>query len=294
MTIDRRSLLLGSTAPLFALSGNRFSICSETFVGMSFAKACKVAKRIGYAGIEIDPAHLSADPASLIPSERREIRRTIAAEGLRYVGLHSFLKAPAGLHLTAPDKAVRRKSWDYFAHMVDLAADLGDKPVMVLGSSKQRATVDGATQAEAVQRLKDGLPGLTQNAELRGVSILMEPLAPNLCNVVNTLAEALEIVRYVKSPAVQTILDTHNTAAETLPIDVLIREHFPSIRHVHLNEMDGRRPGTAGFPFESVLRTLKLCGYTGWVSVEVFDFKPDGETVARQAYEFLQGVENRV
>jgi sugar phosphate isomerase/epimerase len=118
----------------------------------------------------------------------------------------------------------------------------------------------------------------------------MEPLAPQLCNIVNTLAEAMAIVRAVNSPAVQTIFDTHNTAAEKRPMDELIREYLPWIRHVHLNEMDGQRPGAGNFPFGPVLETLRKAGYAGWLSVEVFDFKPDGETVARLALEHLRKV----
>lgn len=270
-----------------AETSKRLAICSETFAGLKFADACRAARRIGYAGIEIEPAHLAADPASLSPTARREIRRTIDGEGLGYVGLHSFLKTPAGLHLTAPDAAVRRKSWDYFRRLIDLAADLGEKPVMVLGSSKQRDAVDGVTPRGAARRLIDGLRELAPAAGQREVSILVEPLAPRLSNVINTLAEAMEVVRAVDSPAVRTMFDTHNTAAENEAPDKLIRRYFRWIQHVHLNEMDGRRPGAGNFPFPLVLRTFEELGYRGWFSVEVFDFKPDGETVARLAYEYL-------
>lgn len=286
----RRNFLLGCAAPLLGKPVNRLAICSETFAGMTFAQACSAARRTGYAAIEIEPAHLSPEPAALPSAARREIRRIMDDEGLSCTGLHSFLKAPAGLHLTAPDEAVRRRTWDYFARLIDLAADLTDKPVMVLGSSKQRQAVGGVTPATAAERITVGLQQIAPHAESRGVSIAMEPLAPQLCNVVNTLAEAMAIVHAVHSPAVQTILDTHNTAAEKLPVDALIRQYFPWIRHVHLNEMDGRRPGAGNFPFPLALQTLQELGYRGWYSVEVFDFKPDGETVARLASEYLHGL----
>jgi sugar phosphate isomerase/epimerase len=291
MKLKRRSFLLGCAAPLLlGKTQNRYSICSETFAGLSFAAACKAARRTGYSGIEIEPAGLGDDPAALSPAERRGIRSMIASEGLEYVGLHSFLKAPAGLHLTTADAAVRAKSWDYFARVIDLAADLGERPVMVLGSSKQRAALSGTTAQDAVARLTEGLKMLAPVAQGRGAVVLMEPLAPQLCNIVNTLAEAMAIVRAVDSSAVQTIFDTHNTAAEKRPLDELIRDYLPWIRHVHLNEMDGQRPGASNFRFGPVLETLRKAGYAGWLSVEVFDFKPDGETVARLALEHLRKV----
>src|ERR1051326_595790 len=171
MKINRRTLLLGCAAPVLASERNRLAICSETFEGMTFAEACKAAKRCGYDGIEVDPSQLGPDPAALSAGERKEVRDAIDREGLRYVGLHSFLKAPAGLHLTTPDAAVRSRSWEYFGRLIDLAADLGDKPVMVLGSSKQRSAIGGTTPEVAAERLTEGLAGLAPHAEKRKVTI---------------------------------------------------------------------------------------------------------------------------
>jgi D-psicose/D-tagatose/L-ribulose 3-epimerase len=123
------------------------------------------------------------------------------------------------------------------------------------------------------------------------VTLLMEPLAPHLSNVINTIEEAMRVVRAVNSPALETMLDTHNTAAETKPLDVLIRDYLPHIRHVHLNEMNGTRPGAANFNFKLVLDALERNGYHQWLSVEVFDFQPDGATVARLANEYLRRIQ---
>ncbi len=291
--ISRRSALgvLAAVPLAAAKTPSRFAICSETFVGMDFASACRAAARIGYRGIEIEPSHLSPDPAALSGSRRTEIRKTIRDQGMNCVGLHSFLKAPAGLHLTVSDAGVRQRSWDYFSRLIDLAADVADDPLMILGSSKQRQAVDGTTPAEAKRRLIEGLGAMAPLAQRRGVKILMEPLAPHLCNVINSLAEAMDVVTAVANPAVATMFDCHNTAGENKPVDLLIREYYPHILHVHLNEMDGQRPGAGDFPFGLVLRTLQESGYRGWLSVEVFDFQPDGETVARQALQYLQSVE---
>ena len=290
MTIGRREFLLGNAASLVAKTDRQFTICSETFAGMNFADACKAARRSGYDAIEIEPAHLSPDPAALPAGARREIRNVIAGEGLACAGMHSLLKAPAQLHLTTPDAAVREKSWAYFGRLIDLAADLSGGPVMVLGSSKQREAIQGATPHDAAGRLADGLHALAPQAEKRGVVLLMEPLAPHLCNVIQNLSEAMTIVRAVDSPAVRTMFDCHNTAGETQPLPVLLKQYFPWIKHVHLNEMDGRRPGAGNFPFALLLRTLDDLGYSGRLSVEVFDFKPDGETVAKLALSHLRGL----
>jgi sugar phosphate isomerase/epimerase len=280
------TLFASSLAP--AAPNFRWAICSETFPGKSFAEICDLTRRTGYTGLEIDPSNLSDDPVSLSASERAALRKTMVERDVEYVGVHSFLKAPKGLHLTTPDASVRGPSWDYFDRLIDLAADLGDRPVMVLGSSRQRQAIGGATPVEAVERLTDGLRKVAPHAERRGVTILVEPLAPHLCNVVNSMEEAASIVKKIGSRAVQSMFDTHNTTSETLPLPDVIRQHFSRIRHVHLNELDGKYPGSGNFAFVPILRALRDLGYQGWLSVEVFDFQPDGETVARNASSYLQ------
>jgi len=267
------------------------AICSETFPGAAFPAICESARRTGYTGLEIDPSNLGDDPAALTSGQRAALRRTMKDAGLQYCGLHSFLKAPKGLHLTVADAAVRRKTWDYFDRIIDLAADLGPSPVMVLGSAKQRQALDGVTPKDAKARIIEGLQNVAAHAARAKVTILVEPMATHLCNVINSVAEAVAVADAVGNPAVQSMFDTHNTTAETAPLPQVIRTHFPRIRHIHLNEMDGRYPGSGNFAFGPVLQTLRDLDYRGWVSVEVFDFKPDGETVARLAAEHIRRVE---
>lgn len=272
----------------------RWAVCSETFPGKSFAEICRLTGQTGYTGLEIDPSNLSDDPASLSASQRAAFKQTLSEHDVKCVGLHSFLKAPKGLHLTTADAPTRRRSWDYFDRLIDLAADLGDQPVMVLGSSRQRQAIDGVMPGEAVERLTDGLSRVSSHAERRGVTVLMEPLAPHLCNVVNSMDEAVGVVKRIGSPAVQSMFDTHNTTKETLPLADVIRKHFSFIRHVHLNELDGKYPGSGSFAFAPILRALRELNYQGWLSVEVFDFQPDGETVARSASSYLQRLEREL
>jgi sugar phosphate isomerase/epimerase len=150
--------------------------------------------------------------------------------------------------------------------------------------------VGGTTQKQAITRLTEGLAVLGPRAARRGTRVLLEPLAPHLSDVVNTIDEALAIVAAAGSEGLGTMLDTHNTPAETLPIDELVRRHAAHFGHVHLNEMDGRRPGLGNYDFGRLLHALLATTYRGWLSVEAFDFKPDGVTMARDAARYLHRV----
>lgn len=253
-----------------------------------------MAREIGYSGIEIMPGTLAENPATIPTSistgRRAELRRIISDHGLAFVGLHNLLTVPAGFEATANNPAVRQRTWDFVRSLCDLCADLGPNGILVFGSGKQRQSPAGVSAAEAMARFRDGLAKVAPHARERAVTILIEPLAPHLCNLVNRLEEAAAMVREIDSPAVQTMFDVHNTAAETLPPQGLIDRYHPIIRHVHLNEMDGRRPGTGSYDFAALFKALEHHRYQGWCSLEVFDFRPTGEAVAREAFSFLSNL----
>ena len=279
--ISRRSLLAGLPILRAATKPLRFGICNETFGNRPFAEACKAAKTAGYAGLEIAPYTLSADPAAL--------RKIMREEGMTFIGLHALLSEPQGLHITTSDAAVRRRSWDHLTRLVDLCSSLGSNGIMVLGSGKQRSAWSGGSSIqEATKRLEEGLAALAPIAHARGVTVLLEPLAPDLADVVNTMAEAVSIVARIGNRGLASMFDTHNAAAEKEPHAAVVERYFHYIRHVHVNEMDGRYPGAGNYDFASVLHTLRRLNYQRWVSVEVFDFTPGGDAIAKESLRALQ------
>ena len=303
-TRSRREFLQAGAAlavlpsvPALAKGGPfRLAICNETFEGWSFPEACRGAREAGFTGLEIAPFTLSSDPASLSPARRAELKATMAGEGLALVGLHWLLKAPKGLHVTTPDAALRARSWDYVRKLVDLCADLGEGGLLVFGSGKSRSTTGGATGAEATARLEEGLASVAPQAEARGVTFALEPLARPYSDILNTLDETVRVVRSIGSPAVQTMIDCRQTSALGTPLDVaaLISRHHEHIRHVHLNEPDGRHPGTGDFPFQTLLAALRKVSYAGWLSLEVFNFEAGGERIARETARFIRNVERNL
>jgi sugar phosphate isomerase/epimerase len=271
----------------------RYAMCNEAFEGRPFRDVCQILRGYGYEGIEIAPFTLAADPLDITPAQRREYRNIMANEGIAFTGLHWLLVTPKQIHVTTPDTALREESWRYVSNLIDLCADLGDNGVMVFGSPKQRSSTGGLTSAEATKNFIDGFAGVAPRAEERGVTLLMEALPHSQSDVVHTLAEAAAVVAEIDSPAVQTMFDCHNAEDETEPHDKLIEKYFNLIRHVHVNEMDGRHPGTGDYDFASIFRALKRLDYKGWISLEAFDFEVGGETIASETIEYLKQQEEK-
>ena len=263
-------------------------MCNEAFDKRPFAEACKAIRRAGYTGIEIAPFTLAEDPATISPAQRREYRSIMEGEGLTFAGLHWLMVTPKGLHVTTPDKALRERSWKHIRNLIDLCADLGPDGVMIFGSPKQRETTGGLSREEATRNFTEGLAGVAPHAGERGVTVLIEALPAGQCDVVLTLDEAASLVRQINHPAIQTMFDTHNAVDETEPHECLVDRHFDLIRHVHVNEMDGRHCGTGNYDFKPVLRVLRRRNYTGWISLEAFDFTPGAEIIANESLRYLE------
>lgn len=268
----------------------KHAMCNEAFGSTPFVEQCRTLKSAGYQAIEIAPFTLAPDPVDITPDQRRQYRRIIQDEGLQFAGLHWLMVSPKGLHVTTPDQGLRDRSWGHIRHLIDLCADLGPHGVMVFGSPLQRSTTGGLTRQEATRHYIEGLAAVAPQAEERGVTVLVEALPIAQSDVVQSLAEAVSIVQQINSPAIQTMFDTHNAVDETEPHPELVERYFDFIRHVHVNEMDGRYPGTGDYDFGALFETLIRLGYQGWVSLEVFDFKPGAAEIAQRSITHLKSI----
>ncbi len=269
------------------------SVCNELYGEADFAESCRSIKRAGWTGIEIAPFTLMQD-ATQLPAERRhQVRDIIVSEGLGFVGLHWLTVGPAGLHVTTPETAVRQRSWDYVRGLVELCADLRPEAesggVMVFGSPMQRRTRGGLTRAQAEANYIEGVRSIVPDLEAAGVTLCVEALPTDQCDVIVSLDRAAEIVEEIGSPMVQTMFDSHNAIEESEPHDQLVARHWPKIRHIHVNELDGSypRPG-GGYDFKPVLQVAADRNFEGWVSMEVFDFSPGAEKIVTESIAYLK------
>lgn len=276
--------------------GFKYSICNESMAELRWAEQCQIISDAGYQGVEIAAFTLVKEGVGEIsPSKRKEMVSTMKSAGIECAGLHWLLAPPPkGLHFTTPDDAIRRKSIAYFNELIDFCGDLGGE-VMIFGSPKQRNT-QGISVDQAKKYFAEGLTEVAGHAQQRGIKILIEPLGHRNTDVVNTLAEALELARQVDHPAIQIMFDFNNTVDETEPFDVLLRKYFQHIHHVHVQEQGGKHLGTGNAvnDYIKAFQVLKDLRYDGWVSLEVFDFTPGGKRIAEESMSVLREIEGKL
>jgi sugar phosphate isomerase/epimerase len=118
----------------------------------------------------------------------------------------------------------------------------------------------------------------------------MESIPTDQGNFCIRLEEAVRMVEQVNHPNFQTMWDVHNAHEEQDPLPELVRRNMRYIKHVHVQEVDGRYPGTGDFDFASILRVLQEADFQGYVSAEVFDFSPGPENIAYKTLRYLKGL----
>lgn len=266
----------------------QFSICNEVFQGWKVDDAFSFIREVGYDGVEIAPFTLAERAEQITLEERRHIRQLAERLGLQIVGLHWLLVSPKGLHLTTPDDAVRERTKAYFRELIKLSSDLGSK-IMVVGSPKQRALVESDSYEEAWERTKAFFADLLPMAEELSVTLCIEAL-PNETDFIPTLEEAIRFVREINHPNFQTMVDVKSACAQGLPLDEAVSKAAPHLRHIHANDANRLGPGMGDTDFTPLARALKEIGYEGFVSVEVFDFSPGAERIAKESLAYLRRV----
>ena len=270
----------------------RIALCNEVLAGMPLERQCEYAAALGYDGLEIAPFTLAAAPEKISTAEGAKIRATIEASGLVVTGLHWLLIKPEGLSLTDPDAAVRARTLEVMVRLTGLCAELGGA-VLVHGSPKQRQIAPGETREVALARLRDGLAQVALAAARVGVIYCIEPLSQKETALVNTIAEAAELVRSIDHPNLKTMIDCSTagqTEAESIP--ALIDRWLPTglIAHIQVNDPNRRGPGQGDMKFAPILAALKRHHYAGTIAVEPFDYSPDGPGVAAFAAGYLRGL----
>jgi sugar phosphate isomerase/epimerase len=265
----------------------KFAICNETFQDWPLDRACGFAAECGYTGLEIAPFTLAARAGDVSPAQREAIRCQAERAGLEIIGLHWLLAKTEGIHLTSPDAAVRRRTADYLVDLVRLSSDLGGR-VMVFGSPAQRNLAEGVTKAQGMTYAAEVLGEIVPVLESSGVVLALEPLGPQETNFLLTAAEAVELIHRLASPQVRLHLDCKAMSSESTPIMELIRQNRPWLVHFHANDPNRQGPGFGGLDFVPIFQALAEIRYDGWVSVEVFDYSPGIERLARESIEYMR------
>jgi D-psicose/D-tagatose/L-ribulose 3-epimerase len=268
--VTRRTLLAGAAATL---------VCPATWgrtrlvkVGVCIRDLAGAAK---YGFDYIEPA--AAEIAAMSEDQFREFSGTVLASPVRCHAFNSFIRRP-DLKVVGPEvptSALR----GYLEGCLPRCRRLGAS-IVVWGSAGSRNVPQGFSREQARDQIAAFLKMAGEVARRSHVIVAIEPLRRQESNILNTGAEALEMVRRVKHPNIRMIIDYFHLREENEDpriIEIGKRE----IVHLHFANPHGRE-----WPHDLVeddhyaafFGYLKKTGYSGGISIEgQGSFEKDGE-----------------
>jgi sugar phosphate isomerase/epimerase len=265
----------------------RYAICNETFEGWDHLRVCQLVSSLGYTGLEMAPFTLAPRITDVTADQRQLLRKQAEDHGVQLCGLHWLLAKTEGLHITSPEEATRQRTAEYLVALAQACRDLGGD-LMVFGSPMARKIPPGADKAKAADLAVDTFKRAKKGIGDAGVRLCLEPLAPTETDFIQTCDEANAILDRIDHPNFVLHQDVKAMSSEGPPVPDLIRKHAKRTGHFHANDPNKRGPGFGNTDFAPIFKALKDTGYQGWVSVEVFDYAPDPETIARDSIRYMK------
>jgi sugar phosphate isomerase/epimerase len=252
----------------------RLAVQENLVSGEDVLAKWNLMRRLGFDGLEL------RGRAGM--RERLPELRAARATGL----VASSICLDGGPFIGAFEADAREAAVAAVAEMLDVGSELGVRGVITpaaYGLHSNRLPPFAAPRPPEEDRavLLDGLSRLAEHAALCGVEVWLEPLNRYEDHMVNTLAQGVELVRAVGSPALRLMADLFHMNIEEGDMAAALTETGPLVAHVHLADSSRLEPGTGHTDFAAPFAALRAMGFDGWGAIECRLSGPVEESLAR-------------
>ncbi|MHC4441365.1 MAG: TIM barrel protein [Planctomycetota bacterium] len=247
-----------------------------------FEESIPKAAELGFDGVEL--ALKWADEI-----DREHLKILLSETGMEVSCISTGqVYADLGLMFTDPAPGKRQQVREVFQGIIDLAADFGK----LVNVGRVRGQIGTAPRAEAEARFIEMARELCDYAVGRGVTIILEPVNRYEIDFVNSVREGVELMKKVDRANMKLMPDVFHMNIEDATIGGELAKSIDYIAYLHLADSNRLAPGQGHTDFQDIFDHLKQANYDGWVSVEILP-KPDPDTAARQAADYLRPLVNR-
>ncbi|MDO4323107.1 MAG: sugar phosphate isomerase/epimerase family protein [Lachnospiraceae bacterium] len=183
---------------------------------------------------------------------------------------------------------------NYLEHACRRANMIGMKCI-IIGNGKARLLTD-ETSISKESRFIDFMRMFAEIAEKNHLEVILEPLGPKYSNYINTLPEAVRVIKEIGMPNVFAMADLRHMvwAKETLEDIVTYADY---IHHIHvdypLSWPERPFPDTEDdYDYTDFLNAVRKSGYQGTITVEA-DIPEDWNEAHEKAMAVLKDVLNK-
>lgn len=265
----------------------KLSICNEIFSEMDVVESFRQAKLLGYDGIEIAPFTIARNVEKISAEKRKEIQRKAVENEIEVIGTHWVLVCDKNVNLFKASGEVNVEAVNYLNRVIEFTSDIGGK-IVVFGSPKQRSIPSKEVFKLAWDSAVSAFREIGDFASEKMVTLCIEPLSKDQTNFINNVCEANKFIAEVGHENIRLILDVRSMCDEKRSFRDIIKEGGTNLKHFHANDCNGYIPGSGSANYKEIIQGLLEINYPGYLSVEVFDFRPDPKTIAIRSLENLK------
>lgn len=124
-------------------------------------------------------------------------------------------------------------------------------------------------------RTAEGLRGLAEYGQDKGVEVVIEPMSHFRTHMINTPDQAMRMVRLTDHPNLKVSLDTYHLVTEILDYKEAILTVKDSLWGMHMSESNRGVPGNGLIPWKAIFSGLKEIGFDGYMLFEAYNSSID-------------------
>jgi D-psicose/D-tagatose/L-ribulose 3-epimerase len=253
------------------------------------------AAELGLDAVEIPLMELeTVDPAAI-----RERAERVG------IGVLTSVACPDDADPSSEDERVRAAGLDFLKRCVDATADMGASLFTGVTYSALGRRLLRRPDADDMRRSAEVLREVAIHAAGRGVTLGIEPVNRYESFLVNTAAQALDLVELVGEPNVGVHLDAYHMNIEEDEFRAPVEAAAAQLVHFHLSESHRGIPGRGTVDWSAIMGALHDARYDGYVGLESFaevsnamrgatciwrDLAPSSDDLVREGLAFLKGL----
>jgi D-psicose/D-tagatose/L-ribulose 3-epimerase len=255
------------------------------------------AASLGLDAIEIPLMELDAvDPGA--------IRDRVERVGIDVL---TSVVCPEEADPSSEDERVRDAGRGFLTRCVDATADMGATVFTGVTYSALGRRLDRRPERADMGRTAEVLRAAARHAAARGVRVGIEPVNRYESFLVNTAAQARELMEMVGEPNVGVHLDAYHMNIEEDDFRSPVELVAGDLVHFHLSESHRGIPGRGTVDWEAIMGALGDAGYSGYVGLESFaemsdamrgatciwrHLAPSSDVLVREGLAYLKGLQS--
>lgn len=183
-----------------------------------------------------------------------------------------------------PDQSIRTEAILRTKKIVDFASAFGAQ--VNIGRLRGRF-LPNIPRETSLGWMYTAFEEVTDYAQERDVTMILEPVAHVACNNINTTQDAIHVVKKVGRDNFRLMVDMFTMNLEDKSMEQSFSDAKPYLTHIHLCDSNRLAPGRGNFDFEKIFNTIKAINYNGYISVEIYQY-PDKDVVIEETVNVLR------